>query len=153
MRIEKPHRVSRSYVQHLDAGPADVFPLLCPVREVEWVEGWDPGIVISESGIAELGCIFTTPAGETEAIWTVTEFLPDEGRIAFLKVTPGQTVAEIRIALEADGSGGTRADVTYAHTALSAAGRVVVDEFTEEAYQEFMRGWEKELNGFLAARP
>ena len=148
MQIEKPYRVSRSYVQHLDAGPAAVFPLLCPVREAEWVEGWDPGVVISETGLAEAGCVFTTPAGDTEAIWTVTEYLPEDGRISFLKVTPGETVADISIALAPDADGGTQALVTYALTALTSEGRAVVDEFTEEAYEGFMKTWESELNAF-----
>lgn len=150
MRIEKPYRVSRSYVQHLDAGPAAVFPLLCPVREVEWVEGWEVGVVIAESGLAEAGCVFTTPAGDTEAIWTVTEFRPEDGRIAFVKVTPGETVADISIALSPDDDGGTAALVTYTLTALTSAGRAVVDELTEDAYEGFMKTWESELNAFTS---
>lgn len=37
-----------------------VFPLLCPVREREWLQGWDATMVCSESGVAEPGCVFTT---------------------------------------------------------------------------------------------
>ena len=152
MRLETPYRVSRRYTQHLNAPPADVFPLLCPVRELEWVDGWDPGIVISESGIAEPGCIFTTGSGEAEAIWTVTEYAPDAGRIAFLKVTPGQTVADIRVELEPEGESNSVAHVTYAHTALGPGGRRIVDEFTEDYYEAFMQGWEAALNAYLDRR-
>lgn len=31
-------RIVKSYTMHLCAPPADVFPLLCPVREYEWIE-------------------------------------------------------------------------------------------------------------------
>ena len=31
-------RVTRRYTQHLDAPAAEVFPLICPVREAEWLE-------------------------------------------------------------------------------------------------------------------
>jgi len=149
MRLETPYRVSRSYTQHLIAPPAVVFPLLCPVRELEWVDGWDPGIVITKSGIAELGCVFTTGTAGAEAVWTVTEFEPEAGRIAFLKVTPGQTVADIRVDLEPDGDTGSVAHVTYAHTALGPEGRRVVDEFSEDFYLAFMQGWEAALNAYL----
>ena len=150
MRLETPYRVSRSYTQHLIAPPAEVFPLLCPVRELEWVDGWDPGIVITESGIAELGCVFTTGTADAEAVWTITEFEPESSRIAFLKVTPGQTVADIRVELGPDGETGSVAHVTYAHTALGPDGRRVVDEFTEDYYLAFMQGWEAALNAHLA---
>ena len=53
MKIQKPHRATRSYVQHLKSSPAEVFPLLCPVREADWIEGWLPLSVISETGLAE----------------------------------------------------------------------------------------------------
>lgn len=152
MEIVRPHRVCRTYVQHLRAAPADVFPLLCPVREVEWVGGWDPGIVVTESGFAELGCVFTTDGGAEESIWVVTEYQPEPGEIAFLKVTPALTVAHIRIRLEPDGEASSVAHVTYEHTALSPAGRRLVDEFTEDAYRSFMETWETALNDFLSTR-
>ena len=53
MNIVKPHRVTRSYTQKLDASADQVYPLLCPVREAEWVNGWHPRLVISSSGLAE----------------------------------------------------------------------------------------------------
>ncbi|MDO8986641.1 MAG: hypothetical protein Q7V14_00255 [Coriobacteriia bacterium] len=40
MKINKPNRVVRSYTQNLNANPSDVFRLLCPVREADWIKGW-----------------------------------------------------------------------------------------------------------------
>ena len=53
MNIIKPLRVARSYTQRLVAEPSAVFPLLCPVREADWIEDWDPICVFSNSGTAE----------------------------------------------------------------------------------------------------
>ena len=53
MRIEKPKRVTRTYTQGLAGTPEVVFPLLCPVREADWIDGWDPVLVASETGVAE----------------------------------------------------------------------------------------------------
>src|SRR6266481_7636473 len=58
MQITKPNRATHTYRQTLRAPPAKVFPLLCPVREAEWAEGWLPELVISSSGIAEGDCVF-----------------------------------------------------------------------------------------------
>jgi len=60
MNITKPNRATHTYRQKLDASPATVFPLYCPVRETEWADGWIPELVISSSGIAERDCVFVT---------------------------------------------------------------------------------------------
>ena len=54
-------RVSHEYTQTNDAPPEKVFPLLCPVREADWVPGWQYRLIYSESGVAEDGCVFSTP--------------------------------------------------------------------------------------------
>lgn len=151
MEVEAPHHVRHAYRQKLDARPEKVFPLLCPVREAEWVDGWDPMLVVSESGLVEPGCIFLTP-GENgqDAIWVTTKHDPAEWYVSFIKVTPGLTVSRIEIQLEDAPDGGTFAYVSYAHTAISEAGRSLVEGFTEERYEAFMRDWETALNHFLA---
>jgi len=149
MQIQRPVRAQHTYTQRLLASPEQVFPLLCPVRETEWARGWNPRLVISTSGYAEAGCIFLTPAEEGESIWVVTGYQPEQHRIAFLKVTPGYTAGEIAIELYPEGSGSTAAKITYAFTALSPEGERKVADFTADAYAEFMREWEAELNHFL----
>ena len=70
----KSKRVSRSYCQTINAKPEIVFPLLCPVREAEWLDGWKYNLIYSETGFAEKGCIFSTPHKEEEdTIWIITE--------------------------------------------------------------------------------
>ena len=53
------HQVLRAEMA-LAAAPARVFPLLCPVREAEWLPGWHAEVLHSASGLAELGCVFRT---------------------------------------------------------------------------------------------
>jgi hypothetical protein len=148
LNITHPHRVAHSYTQHLNAAPTEVFPLLCPVRECEWVNGWKPRSVITTSGVAERDCIFTTASGHGEAVWVVTEYEPPV-RIEFLKVTAGETVGRINIELRPHGASGTLADISYTYTALSERGATAIDAFTAEYYERFMKAWEDELNHFL----
>ena len=49
----KSHRVTHEYTQTNLATPERVFPLLCPVREAEWVPDWQYRLIYSESGVAE----------------------------------------------------------------------------------------------------
>jgi len=51
----KAKRNTYSYRQIIHARPDVVFPLLCPVREAEWLDGWDYKMIYSESGVVEEG--------------------------------------------------------------------------------------------------
>jgi len=151
MEIEEPFSVRHSYRQRLNARPEKVFPLLCPVREADWVDGWDPLLVLTRSGIIEPGCIFITPGDEGhDAIWVTTRHEPEDWLVRFVKVTPLHTVGRIEIVLEDAPDGGTFAYVTYAYTALSESGRAFVEAFTAERYEAFMQGWEEALNYYLS---
>ncbi len=80
-------KVTLNYKQINNAPLEKVFPLLCPVREKEWLDGWNYKMIYSESGTAEDGCVFTTPSqGEFESIWTVTNYDRANFKIAFVKV-------------------------------------------------------------------
>ena len=149
MEISKPVRVTRTFTQHLAAEPSRVLPLLCPVREAEWIEGWDPLAVWTESGVAEPDCVFVTATEGENAVWFVTRHEPIQGFVEMLKVTPGVTACRLTIRLVRD-SEGTAASVTYSHTSLGPAGDEFVDGFTDEYYAQFMRDWESRLNHFLA---
>lgn len=148
MKVLEPNRATRSYTQHLVRPPAAVFPLLCPVREADWVPGWDPILVVSESGVAERDCVFTTPASGSAAIWYVTRHEPEAGFVEMIKIVPDVTACRLTIQLTAT-PGGTDAVVTYSHTSLGPAGDAFVAAFTEEAYREGMREWEAEINHYL----
>jgi hypothetical protein len=148
MNIVKPHRVTRSYTQSLIAPPDQVFPLLCPVREAEWVNGWHPRMVITSSGLAEPDCVFVTAAGPQEAIWIVTLHDPADHRLELAKIIPGIVVGKIVIQIARSGDGST-ADISYSFTSLGPDGDRVVDEFTQDHFDDFMMTWEAELNHFL----
>ncbi|NLJ26478.1 MAG: hypothetical protein GX433_00490 [Deltaproteobacteria bacterium] len=149
MEVVEPVRVERTYVQKLDARPEEVFPLLCPIRELEWVEGWNPLLVVSHSGMAEEDCIFLTGEKEPESFWVITKRDSKNFIMEIIKVTPGMTVAKINISLKADGEHATAAEVTYMYTALSGEGEDFVLGYTESFYEKFMKQWETALNSYL----
>ena len=148
MRIIKPNRATHSYRQRLHAVPARVFPLLCPVRETEWADGWLPELVITSSGVAERDCVFITPDKFGNAIWYVTRHEPARWFVEMLKIVPGLTACRLEIQLSENGDG-CFADITYSHTSMSSAGDEFVATFTADYYQRFMQAWETELNYFL----
>lgn len=150
MRIEQPIQASHTFRQDLVGTPERIFPLLCPVREAEWVDGWDPELVVTASGVIEPGCLFVTDEGEGEdAVWVTVEHDPESWRVGFVKVTPGHTVGRIEIQLQDKPGPGTYAYVTYSYTALSESGRAFIEAFDESHYQGFMQEWELALNHYL----
>ena len=112
MDIKRPNRKKRSYVQHLNAPPEIVFPLLCPVLEVQWAPDWMPVTVFSQSGVCERDCIFITPPempSEPEnSIWVVTKYDPDNLALEMYKVAPKHTISKLEISLVGDSGNSTR---------------------------------------------
>ena len=148
MHVTKPNRVTRTYTQRLVASPSAVFPLLCPVREADWIDGWDPISVITHSGVAEHDCVFVTAASPSDAVWYVTRHEPDNGFVEMIKITPLVTACRLTIQLRAIATG-SEAIVTYTHTSLGPEGDAFVASFTNDYYHQFMKDWEARINHYL----
>ncbi len=147
MRVTKPNRVTRTFTQRLVAEPSKVFPLLCPVREADWLEGWDPLVLFSRSGVAEPDCVFLTEAGSGSAVWYITRHEPNNF-VEMIKIIPTVTACKLSIQLR-QVKGGSEATITYAHTSLGPGGDTFVASFTEEYYRQFMLDWEARINHYL----
>lgn len=143
-------RVIHQYTQSNDGPPQRVFPLLCPVREADWVPGWQYRLLYSQSGLAEPGCVFTTPNDDgSETTWLVTEYNPAAFTIAFVWVNPGLVAAQIAIRLEAKSSDQTTAHIAYTYTGLSQQGNQEVERYGAAWFQHKMRSWEAAINHYL----
>ena len=148
MNIIQPVRATRSYTQKLLAAPDKVFPLLCPVREADWIEGWQPLLVVSNSGVAESDAVFVTSADPVNAIWVITRHEPEQGLVDMIKISPEVTACRLSIQLRPSATG-CEADITYRHTSLGPKGDEFVAAFTEDYYRQFMQDWERRINHYL----
>jgi hypothetical protein len=148
LNVRAPNRVSHTYTQRLSASMSKVFPLLCPVREAEWIDGWNPVMVLSKSGVAEQDCVFITDAKFHDAIWYITRHDAARGFVEMIKITPGVTACKLTVRVR-PAKPGCEAEVTYSHTSLGPEGDVFLSSFTAEYYVQFMREWESRLNHYL----
>lgn len=149
MKEFRGKRITHEYIQTNSAPPERVFPLLCPVRETDWVPGWQYRLIYSKSGVAELGCVFITPNEDaTETTWILTEYDPQALRIAFAWVNPGLVAAQIRMFLESSGEN-TKAHIHYTYTGLSSAGNLEVERYDENWFRHKMQSWEAAINHYL----
>ncbi|UCH23228.1 MAG: hypothetical protein JSU83_08500 [Deltaproteobacteria bacterium] len=143
-------RVTRSYQQMINAPASVVFPLICPVREAEWLDGWDYRLVYSESGFAEEGCVFTSSqTEEKDTIWLITKRDEDNKEIEFARITPESRVAKLNISVEEIENENSRVHITYTYTALNESGNKFIEAFTEAKFNESMKFWEDSMNYFL----
>ena len=164
-------RVAHEYTQTNPAAPEMVFPLLCPVREADWIPGWRYQLLYSESGVAELGCTFTTedsvvesekysPRGNTHlpgtngktsptTTWICVDYDPAAFRIAYVWIKPGRVATELRIQLSAAENGETHSHTWFRYTGLSPEGNLDVDSYDRAWFEAKMRGWETAINHYL----
>ena len=141
-------RVSRAFTFTVSAPPAAVFPLLCPVREHDWIDGWSAQVVFSHSGLAEDHCVFRTPVpGQEPATWVVTGYEPDR-HIAFAVFTPGLHVQRLEVDVAPAGPGSTLT-WTRTYTGLTDAGNVAVTQATGPALEARMEGLRASLEHYL----
>ncbi len=152
MATGNAHRVVRSHTQTIAAPPRRVFPLLCPVREAEWLDGWSYEMVHSESGVAEEGCVFRTrSASFPETVWVITRHDADAGVVEFARITWGLVATVLRLEAAPAPEGRTFLHVRYTHTALAPEGREFIEErYSEQAFAGAMAWWERSLAHYLA---
>lgn len=146
-------RAVTTHVQTIEAGPDAVFPLLCPVRESEWLDGWAGRPVHAESGLAEENGVYATDhAGESEpTIWLVTKRDPAAREIELVYFVPGLQVARLTLRVAEAAEGRSSVHVRYVRTGISEEGnRQVAESTTPTRFGESMRHWEASMNHYLA---
>jgi len=144
-------RLTRAYRQTIHAAADAVFPLLCPVREAEWLDGWRFTMIFSQSGRVEAGAVFSTPGdGEPDTVWIVTRHDATQRLVEFTRITPGSRTCVLRIGVTTRDDMSAFVEIAYTYTAISEAGNAFIDDFTEEKFLRAVTFWERSMNHWLA---
>ena len=131
----------------------EVFPLLCPVREKDWIDGWDCKMIHSISGLIEKNCVFVTGHhGESETVWHVTLYDKKNYTIEFLRVTPNENTVRINIQLEKIEEKATKSHISYLYTILNEKDIETQMNHIEQSFFDSMTYWEKAINHYLTKR-
>ncbi len=146
----KAKRIVRTYRQTIDATSEKIFPLLCPVREAEWLDGWRYEMVYSASGLVEEGAVFSTPGeGEKDTVWVVTKHDKNAYEVEFARFTPESRTCFLKIAVRARDESASYVDISYAYTGLTPSGNDFINGFTEKKFLAAVVFWEKSMNHFI----
>ena len=118
----EPVRVSNVWKGNFPATPDEVFPLLCPAREADWLPGWDAELIFSESGYAERGCVFRTDLSGSvgDGVWLFVTHDPPE-KVEIVRFT-NDILFQIRASLEQVGEADTALTWEYVLTGLTESG-------------------------------
>lgn len=141
------NKIIRSYRQALGGTRREIFSLLCPVREREWLKGWDYNMIYSESGFAEKGCIFETDNDYGGYLWLITKHDSYKYEIQFVKSLKDKLIMIIDIYLEEKDKSLTFCNIQY--TFIPMVDGAFEHIPTEDQFRTHMKIWEDSLIYFL----
>jgi len=151
-KIMRRNRTIKSYTMSLESNPEVIFPLLCPVREYEWIQPWQCEMIYTNSGIVELDCVFKTNFQEDgpEDTWVVSYYEPPR-HIEFVRVN---SIRSIRYSIELTQQENKTTQALWKQiiTGLNTEGDNFVASYKDEAYHEEMRTLEKMINHFIKTK-
>ncbi|MBU1249155.1 MAG: hypothetical protein KKB70_10685 [Proteobacteria bacterium] len=117
----------------VEAGPGAVFPLLCPVREYDWIPFWKCKLLYSVSGLAEKDCVFRTFfLHRGRELWTCYLHEPDE-RIGYLRLGGGR-VSRLEVTLRPERNHTSVSWVTTL-TGITRRGNRFIEKMDQEEYE------------------
>jgi hypothetical protein len=127
----KSKRKVQRFSATLETTPEELFPLLCPAREADWIPGWDCELIYTDSGYAEENCIFTT--GESnpfgEGLWVFAGFETNR-YVEFVRVQK-DLVTSARITVTDNGDGTVTATWNMISTGLTERGNEQVSKLSD----------------------
>lgn len=138
------------FIQTNHATPEVVFPLLCPVREKDWLDGWTYEMIHSSSGLIEKDCVFSTPGNaHGRTIWQVVRYDQNLYEVEFVRLLPEEHIVKITIKLTPISNGKTKSEINYQYTALNRQQNEYILNDLELDFYESMSWWEKSINHYL----
>lgn len=137
--------------QNYSFSPEDVFPMLCPVREYEYIPPWECDIVYLESGLAEQDGVFTTnfpEDGEQKDVWVISRYDTNKA-IEFVRVS-GLRSMIYRIELQGTENGGTVVNWEQIITGLTEEGNHHVQALKQSDFTAMLAQMQEWLQHYLS---
>jgi hypothetical protein len=146
----KAKQFSRNGVIHCKATVEEVFPLLCPKREEEWIPGWECETIWSNSGYNEEGAIFLTikPYG-TALYWTTLQYDIYKKVVDFLITAPRLFIFRFKIELSENRDGLLTIMFTQVFTSISEEGNIFLERYEGEDFKGRLKNLEEFMNRHL----
>lgn len=135
----KAKRITKASAHKVSAPAAKIFPLLCPVREYDWIDGWTCRMIYSATGVAEGNAIFITDfARSVEEVWVVSRYEPERYVIEFVAVNPESHVMKLDVRVTERGENEADVSFTNTFTGLTERGNSFLEQYGAETYEPMM---------------
>jgi hypothetical protein len=121
-----------------------------PEGEKQWAKGWSPNYIAPSDGTTLEGMVFTTRHGDHETIWLMSRDRRAEGRVEYVRTTPGHWLATVYVDARDDGEGTTKVAVRYRYAALSEEGNAYVRAMDDSRFAATIATWESAIRAALA---
>ena len=131
--------------------PEAVFPMLCPVREYEYIPPWECDLVYLDSGLAEDGGVFTThfpTDGAQPDVWVISRYETNRA-IEFVRVSGLRTMV-YRVDLRGTEAGGTAVRWEQIITGLTEEGNQHIQTLQQSDFTAMLAHMEELLQHDLA---
>lgn len=143
-------RAIEKYTGKINSSPSEVFPLLCPVREYDWLEGWACSMTYSDSGIVENNCIFKSEfVTGMDATWVAIKRDEENHIFQYIIFFADLAVARMDISLVDNNDGTTTMHYVRTMTSLSEDGNQMLDHTVGEPFRQIMDWVYGSLNHYL----
>ena len=127
-------RIICTHKEVIKAPMENIFPLLCPVEELKWIDNWQYQLVYSDSSVNENNCIFRENMSglilfdsPITITWITTLYDPDS-HIQFVLICGKMAVIKFDIELRDQGNGSSSIQFKFTYTSLKED---TVDETTK----------------------
>jgi len=145
LKVFQNKRIVASHSEKIKAEPKKIFPLLCPIQEYKWIDGWKCEMVYSQSGGIEKHCIFyeekTGPIlfnHEAPTYWLVSQYEPLDFRLQFIHHTVGMFVSQMDLTVEELSDGESSVNWSFTITALNEEANSLIDANTEHKAKMYL---------------
>jgi len=144
----KGSRVIFTLTQEYTASIEEVFPLLCPVREYEYLPDCDL-VYLATDYIEEAGIFITEfpQDGDDKDVWVVSQYIPNKS-IQFVRVNTLRVII-YNIEVRSQEYAGVSLFWEQIITGLNPEGNKFVESLREEGFVGMMDGMEKLLQYYL----
>lgn len=130
----------------------DVFPLLCPKREEEWIPDWKAETVYAPTGVAGEDAIFDVVSSSSgvRGLWAVTLYEPPH-RVEYTSFGDDGTVMRLKLLAESVPQG-TRVAFVRTIVAVEPRGREKLARWSEKEFQETVERLRSLLETYLQSQ-
>jgi len=150
--VDRRAHAETSFEVMVHAPYAETAALFGPEGERAWAgKHWNPQFLFPEAARDEQGAVFTIQHGPLQAVWVVAQHDVEARHFQYVYFLPDIMVCTIDVRFTPTDAATTKVRVTYARTAVSAAGDEHVTSMAE-GDRKAGAEWQEAISKYLAGR-